>query len=160
MAVWLLVGFWVLAGLAVFALAMRGSARRQRPGEATTRVRGLVVLVGLAALACVAVIPALALVEGGSEQARAGQGGVDLTADQAEGRQLFARNCANCHQLDGASAVGRSGPSLDQRRPNKQLVLDAIEKGRAQGNGNMPAELLTGEDARHVADFVAAVAGR
>jgi mono/diheme cytochrome c family protein len=39
-------------------------------------------------------------------------------------------------------------------------VLDAIKNGRARGVGQMPANLLSGEDAEDVADYVAAVAGR
>ena len=52
------------------------------------------------------------------------------------------------------------GPSLDELRPPKNLVYDAIVKGRARGQGQMPAQLFEGREARQVADFVAAVAGR
>ena len=38
-------------------------------------------------------------------------------------------------------------------------MLDAIEKGRAAGNGNMPAEIYEGEDAEAVAEFVAVASG-
>jgi len=41
----------------------------------------------------------------------------------------------------------------------KGLVLDAIEKGRARGLGQMPALLYQGKEAEEVADFVATVAG-
>ena len=40
------------------------------------------------------------------------------------------------------------------------LVTNAIQLGRAQGNGNMPAGLLTGRDAQNVAAYIAAVAGQ
>ena len=62
--------------------------------------------------------------------------------------------------LAATSAVAQVGPNLDGLRPPKGLVLDAIEKGRARGQGQMPAKLLTGEDAEHVADFIERVAGR
>ena len=52
------------------------------------------------------------------------------------------------------------GPNLDVLTPPKVLILDAIAKGRARGNGQMPAQLLTGRDAVEVATFVAQVAGR
>ena len=52
------------------------------------------------------------------------------------------------------------GPNLDQLRPPKALILDAIQKGRARGQGQMPAGLVDGQDAQDVAAFVAAVAGR
>jgi hypothetical protein len=38
-------------------------------------------------------------------------------------------------------------------------VLNAIELGRARGNGDMPAAIYTGQQARDVAEFVSAVAG-
>ena len=38
-------------------------------------------------------------------------------------------------------------------------MLDAIEKGRARGNGNMAADLVEGEDAEAVAQFVAVAGG-
>jgi mono/diheme cytochrome c family protein len=56
--------------------------------------------------------------------------------------------------------VGKVGPNLDQLRPPKALILDAIKNGRARGQGQMPAGLVDGQDAQDVADFVAKVAGR
>jgi mono/diheme cytochrome c family protein len=88
------------------------------------------------------------------------RGGVELTADQTEGRHLFVRNCGTCHTLAAASTAGRIGPNLDQLRPPKALTLDAIEKGRARGQGQMPAELLVGKEAEDVAAFLEAAAGR
>ena len=38
-------------------------------------------------------------------------------------------------------------------------MLDAIEKGRANGNGHMAADLVEGEDAEAVAQFVAVAGG-
>ncbi len=46
-----------------------------------------------------------------------------------------------------------------QRRP-KELVLDAIEKGRARGSGQMAAGLYSGEDAEDVAAYVAKAVGQ
>ena len=43
--------------------------------------------------------------------------------------------------------------------PNAALVENAIKLGRANGNGNMPALLLNGADAKNVAAYIAAVAG-
>jgi mono/diheme cytochrome c family protein len=39
-------------------------------------------------------------------------------------------------------------------------VLNAILEGRARGNGDMPAEIYSGQQAQDVAKFVVAVAGR
>ena len=68
--------------------------------------------------------------------------------------------CANCHTLKAANAVAQVGPNLDVRRPNKALVLDAINKGRSAGNGQMAAQLVEGQDAEDVAAFVAKAVGQ
>jgi mono/diheme cytochrome c family protein len=96
----------------------------------------------------------------GKEQSKEAQSGITLTEDQKKGRELFANSCVQCHTLKAANAVGTVGPSLDALRAPKQLVYDAIIKGRARGQGQMPAQLFEGREARQVADFVAAVAGR
>ena len=38
-------------------------------------------------------------------------------------------------------------------------MLDAIEKGRASGKGNMPAQVFEGKEAEAVAQFVAVASG-
>jgi hypothetical protein len=38
-------------------------------------------------------------------------------------------------------------------------VLNAIQNGRSRGNGQMPAQLFTGQDAVDVAEYVSRVAG-
>jgi mono/diheme cytochrome c family protein len=84
----------------------------------------------------------------------------NLTADQKEGRVLFSDNCRICHSLQAVNATARVGPDLDKLRPPKALTLDAIEKGRARGNGQMAANLLQGKDAEKVAEFVAVAVGQ
>ena len=83
----------------------------------------------------------------------------NLTANEQHGQELFGRRCGLCHTLKAANAVARVGPNLDQLAPNKQFVLDAINKGRANGNGQMPAQIYTGQDAEDVAEFVAKSVG-
>jgi len=73
---------------------------------------------------------------------------------------VFKQRCATCHTLEDAGAVGRVGPNLDDLRPASALTLDAISKGRARGQGQMPAQLIAGPDAKDVADYLATVAGR
>jgi mono/diheme cytochrome c family protein len=85
---------------------------------------------------------------------------VKLTLAQERGRELFGRSCQQCHTLAAANAVGQVGPNLDRLKPTEDVVLDAIEQGRARGEGRMPADLVQGQDARDVASFVAAVAGK
>jgi mono/diheme cytochrome c family protein len=156
------VGF-VLLGLGVLLVAMRGGARGTRQALHTQTPRGRMAVASIVAGIAVAFgvgIPAAVLAGNSGAHENNGPGGLQLTAAEIRGRELFAHNCATCHTLRGASASGRVGPNLDQLRPPQALVLNAILLGRARGNGQMPAQLLVGQDARDVATFVAAVAGR
>ena len=83
----------------------------------------------------------------------------NLTANEKRGQELFGRRCALCHTLKAANAVARVGPDLDQLAPNEKFTLDAILKGRSNGNGQMPAQIYTGTDAEDVAKFVAKSVG-
>jgi mono/diheme cytochrome c family protein len=84
----------------------------------------------------------------------------NLTKAQEHGRELFGERCRNCHTLKAANAVAQVGPNLDNLRPPKNLVLDAIHNGRARGNGQMAADLVEGQDADDVAAFVAKAVGQ
>jgi len=153
-------GFFLI-GLSVVLIAMRGGPRGAREALHTQSARGRGAVAGV--IAGVALIfgvgiPALVLADNGDKNTQ-GPGGVELTAAQTAGRKVFAQNCATCHTLRGASAAGKVGPNLDELRPPKGLVLNAVEQGRARGQGQMPAQLVTGQDAQNVAAFVAAVAG-
>jgi mono/diheme cytochrome c family protein len=116
------------------------------------------VVVGAVVLLIGVVVPGLVLAAGNN--ADKGPGGVELNAAEVRGRQVFHERCSMCHTLAAANATAKVGPSLDELRPPKELTLDAIEKGRAQGRGQMPAKLVDGEDAENVAAFIAKVAGR
>lgn len=82
--------------------------------------------------------------------------GPALTPEQMRGRTLFVASCAACHTLADAGAKGIVGKSLDTTQPSESSVLKAL----AVPPENMPAGLLSGADARAVAAYVAAVAGR
>jgi mono/diheme cytochrome c family protein len=84
----------------------------------------------------------------------------NLTKCEEHGRELFGQRCRNCHTLKAANAVAQVGPNLDNLRPPKSLVLDAIHNGRARGNGQMAADLVEGQDAEDVASFVAKAVGQ
>ncbi|UUY01827.1 cytochrome c [Svornostia abyssi] len=105
-------------------------------------------------------VPAYAIVNNAEEQSDEAKGGVQLTAAEADGREMFRQNCATCHALADAAAAGAVGPNLDELRPAPELTVNAIKLGRARGQGQMPAGLLSGEDAENVANYIAAVAGR
>jgi mono/diheme cytochrome c family protein len=160
---------WVLLGLGVFFVAMRGGPRgarealhtESRSGQRAVTL-GIVVLFAFGLL-----VPALVLAFNSAHKASVAAGGLHLNADQQRGRVLFARSCSVCHTLAAVKSVGRIGPDLDIRvgsdiataAGRKALVLSAIAEGRARGLGQMPAQLYQGKEAEQVADFVATVAG-
>jgi len=160
MAVWVLIGFWIVLGVGILLVAM-GSTRRRRASGRESRASRRATALGFVALFAIfgLGLPALTLVINSDSDADA-KGGVDLTKAQVEGRELFSQNCANCHTLAASNAVGRVGPNLDVLRPNEALTLDAIKNGRARGTGQMPPDLLQSAEARDVASYVAAVAGQ
>lgn len=75
-----------------------------------------------------------------------GGGKVDVT----KARSLFKSKCASCHAFEDAGARGTLGPNLDELAPSAETVRRQIETG----GGMMPADLLKGEDADLVADYV------
>jgi mono/diheme cytochrome c family protein len=153
---------FLVVGLAVLAFAFSGRAgaryRRDAPTRAGRRFVAIVVTIVVVLLG-VAVPLAIGVVNS-NDHAKSAPGGVDLTASEEAGRAVFATYCSTCHTLKASNAVGKVGPNLDVLHPPKGLVLDAIAKGRARGQGQMPAGLVDGEDAQDVAAYVAAVAGR
>jgi mono/diheme cytochrome c family protein len=101
----------------------------------------------------------------------AGCGDDASSADLENGKTLFQQNCQSCHILEDARAPG--GPPQGLVGPN---LDDAFRGARQQGFENsqfegvtlrwirdaqppMPQDLVTGQDARDVAAYVASVAG-
>lgn len=162
MGVAIFIGVWLVLGLSVVFVGLRGGpgkAREALYGEGRRQRRATAAVLILAYVAFGAAIPTLVIAKG-EHSDRDLKGGRKLTASQAHGRDLFGKTCVQCHTLAAANAIARTGPNLDQLRPPKKLVLDAILNGRARGAGRMPAQLYQGKDAQDVAAFVAAVAGR
>ncbi len=157
---------FVGAGLSVVALALRSG--RKPDAKATKRSQpAVMVAVGLVTLAFGIGLPILAISYNNDSQSKESVGGISLTADQQEGRVVFAQKCATCHQLDAANGVGRVGPNLDkiippiaEEKARIAFINDAITNGRARGNGQMPRGLVDGEDQDRVAAFIARTAGR
>ncbi|MGH2955756.1 MAG: c-type cytochrome [Solirubrobacterales bacterium] len=77
-----------------------------------------------------------------------------LAPVERRGRALFVENCGSCHTLDAAGTNGQIGPNLDEIPLDEQEVLTAIRIG-GRGSGNMPRNLVRGQDAAAVAAFVA-----
>lgn len=174
MAIAIIVLFWVLVGIGVFFVAIRRGPRARPAGERPSRASRRLTTLGIAALLVLfgIAVPAIVIAAAGNDDAKA-KGGVDLSSAQAKGRQVFRKNCATCHTLAATNSVGKVGPSLDvlasvRARPGdakstrqaEQFIVDAIRQGRARGQGQMPAEVVQGDEARQVASFVVAVAGR
>ena len=159
----LIVGFWVVVGLALFLVALGGGPSQARERLLQPRSRGVRRFLLISTIVVFAgfgvVVPAL-VIAGNERSKRAGDAGIKLNASERRGRELFGRTCNQCHTLAAAGTVGKTGPNLDDLKPPKSLVLDAILNGRARGAGRMPARLLQGKDAEDVAAFVAKVAGR
>ena len=84
---------------------------------------------------------------------------------QHEGAVLFSERCSGCHTLKAAGAQGTGnrgervqGPNLDQRQEKYEDVLFAIRNGGFSG-AIMPQNIVVGDEAEAVAEFVAEYAG-
>ena len=170
-----ILGFIVI-GLAVLFFAFGGGprgARERLHSQSRTGSRVVMTVVGLAALLIGIGVPALVMAANNNTESKKAPGGVQLSDAEQHGRILFAKNCNTCHTLKASHGAGKVGPNLDVLitginggSPSETIknrvtfIEDAIKNGRARGSGQMPAELLDGQDAQDVANFVAQVAGR
>jgi mono/diheme cytochrome c family protein len=127
------------------------------------------IVFGVFAAICLIAIPIYALGKEGGESA----GTVDVAAQDAQAKDMFATNCGTCHTLAAAGTDGVVGPDLDQLlvpggtnseslyEGNASRVLLAVQCGiPSGGGGRMPKGILEEEEAREVAQFVAAYAGQ
>jgi mono/diheme cytochrome c family protein len=99
-----------------------------------------------------------------------GEQGIQLAKDDPNyrGAALFDEYCAACHTLtiDGAegsatkvsSRERKDGPNFDDRKEDVESVLYAIRNG-GFSSSPMPQNLVTGDDAQAVAEFVAKYSG-
>ncbi|MGI8659429.1 MAG: c-type cytochrome [Thermoleophilaceae bacterium] len=102
----------------------------------------------------------------------AGCGGevdVDNERDEAAAN-LFNERCSGCHSLEAANAYGSkpagqleggdrtNGPDFNVRMEEPDDVLFAIRNGGFSG-AIMPANIVVGEEAEQLADFVAKYSG-
>ncbi len=152
---------FLIAGLLVAFAAYFGGPSGARRAYLTGGPRIFRVAIGLIVVVCGVVTPALAI--SAKHDALGGVGPLrnEPAKGQLErGKQLFREVCASCHTLDAVQAKGVVGPNLDQLAPlDEARVLRAIRIG-GSGQGRMPAGLLSGDEARAVAAYVARVAGR
>jgi mono/diheme cytochrome c family protein len=87
------------------------------------------------------------------------------------GAELFYERCSGCHSLDAANAYGSkpegelaggertNGPNFNVRTVGREDALFAIQNGGFSG-AIMPANIVVGEDADAVADFLAEYSGK
>jgi mono/diheme cytochrome c family protein len=142
------------------------SGAPKAPPEESKASRRLITFGVVLAFAFGLIVPAWVLIDN-AESGASTVDGVHLNAEQQKGRELFAQKCISCHTLSAVKSVGRIGPNLDIRvgeeipteSERRALVLNTILEGKAEGKGNMPADLFVGKEAEDVASFVAAVAG-
>jgi mono/diheme cytochrome c family protein len=93
----------------------------------------------------------------------------DQTAER-EGAQLFYERCSGCHSLDAANSYGSkppgalqggertNGPNFNIRNVSRDDALYAIRNGGFSGS-IMPANIVVGDQAERVADFLARYSG-
>jgi mono/diheme cytochrome c family protein len=154
---------WVVVGLGLLLIALSGGpgGLMQRVHSQTRRSRKLAVGAFLIALLLLGfAVPAAVVATLNSRDSIPEADVTGLTESEKRGRELFGERCANCHTLAAANAKAQVGPNLDEIRPPKPLVLNAIAEGRAGGAGQMAAGLYVGEDAEDVANFVAKAVGQ
>ena len=155
--------FWVLVGAGLLFVALSGGprgARERLQTQSRTGRRAAYVLFALALLAFGVAIPAATIALNKDKDDVPEANVSNLTAQEQRGREVFGQRCRNCHALQAAAAYARVGPNLDELRPPAGLVKDAIENGRARGNGQMAADLVVGEDVDAVSAFVAKAVGQ
>jgi mono/diheme cytochrome c family protein len=156
--------FWVVVGLVLFFIALRGGPRGARAtlqSQSRGSRRTATAVFAVFYVAIGVAVPVLILV-GNRDSAAARVNGttIELTQQEQDGRAIFGEYCASCHTLAAADADGKVGPNLDQLRPPEGLVEDAVDRGRQRGNGTMPGGIVQGEDVAAVSAFVAAAAGK
>jgi mono/diheme cytochrome c family protein len=103
--------------------------------------------------------------------ASCGEKGIQLARSDPdyEGAKIFEQNCSGCHTLSVVGTQGsaqnansreyKDGPNFDQRAETKEQVLYAIQNG-GYSSGPMPQDIVVGEEAETVAEFVAKYSGR
>ncbi|HEU4517201.1 MAG TPA: cytochrome c [Steroidobacteraceae bacterium] len=154
---------WVLLGLGLLLVALSGGPsgalqRLQSQSRGSRKAATVLFVIALLVLGIGVPAAVIASVDNRDDIPEANVS--NLTAAEKHGRELFGMRCAQCHTLAASKAVAQVGPDLDTLRPPKELVLDAIENGRSQGNGQMAAGLYQGEDAEDVAEYVAKAVGQ
>jgi mono/diheme cytochrome c family protein len=153
---------FVLLGLGTFLIALSGG-RRGLGSALHSQSRGSrrfalgVFLIAVAVLGIGVPAAVIAAVNNGDDIPAANV--TNLTEAQKHGRELFGDRCSACHTLAASDAVAQVGPNLDELKPNAKFVETTIKNGKSAGNGQMPAGIYSGQDAKDVAAYVAKAVG-
>jgi mono/diheme cytochrome c family protein len=97
----------------------------------------------------------------------------DDSGSAAPGKPLFVEHCGSCHVLQDAGTTGTVGPNLDdvfgivrKQGFDESTIRDVVrgqiaypESDPVTGLPGMPANLVVGQEARDVAEYVAQCAG-
>jgi cytochrome c551 len=87
---------------------------------------------------------------GNDSDSKSGGGGSGKT--EAQAKELFVQKCGICHELEAAGTNGSQGPPLDAL--GDALTVDSVRDQIENGGGSMPANLLEGDEADAVAEYV------
>jgi len=100
-----------------------------------------------------------------------GEQGIELAKSDPNyaGAEIFQQSCSGCHTL-AAAGTQRSttnandreyvdGPNFNARKEEKDQILYAIHNG-GFSSGPMPQDIVVGERAEKVADFIAKYSGK
>jgi mono/diheme cytochrome c family protein len=89
--------------------------------------------------------------------------------DLTQGKALFTQKCGSCHQLERAGTQGTTGPNLDtafraalDKGFNRDTIEGIVHRQilHPRHDSVMPADLVTGQDAKDVAAYVSYAAHR
>src|SRR5699024_8421612 len=87
---------------------------------------------------------------GAAEHNAADNNNAEETADSVDGEEVYKENCASCH---GDDLSGNVGPALDN--VGSDHSVDDIKKVIEDGQGSMPAGIVSGDDEDAVAEWLA-----
>lgn len=93
-----------------------------------------------------------------------GEEGISVPQNERAAADIFNERCSGCHTLSAAGTQGsttnvrtreyKDGPNFDQRHVSRNCALYAIRNG-GFSSGPMPQNIVVGEDAELLADFLA-----
>jgi len=114
-------------------------------------------------------LAAAALVACGEHQVNLDKADMASDSPIRQGAEIFADKCSGCHTIDVAGTQGSAvdvrnrertdGPNFNTRKEDMNSVLYAIRNGGFSG-AIMPENIVVGEDAEKVAEFLSKYAGR